>query len=359
MRSDPFGAIVPVEHTADDLLSVENVHTWFELRRWGFARAGVVHAVDGVNLVTRAGEAVAIVGESGCGKSTLARTILGLVPLTSGRVLFGGHPMDPRDRRAMHQFRRQVGFVQQDPYGALPPYMNVRRILSEPLVIHHVGDRKQREMRVREALEEVHLTPAEDYLGKFPHMLSGGQQQRVVIARAIILRPRLLIADEPVSMLDASVRVDVLELLRSLQKRYQLTLVFITHDLSTVRHFADRVVVMYAGKIVEQGPVAEVVANPRHPYTRALLAAIPDPSYENSRTLREVPAGEPPSLLNPPPGCRFHPRCPVAIENRCDREVPPDDQFKNDGHIAACWLYDGTSNRTGTLPTLGVREPHG
>jgi peptide/nickel transport system ATP-binding protein len=325
------------------LLSVEDVCTWFELRRWGFARAGTVRAVDGVSFQARPGESVAVVGESGCGKSTLARTILGLVPATSGTVTFAGEPVNPRNRRAIQRYRAQVGFVQQDPYGALPPYMDIRRILSEPLIVHRVKDRREREARVREALEEVRLTPVDDFLTKFPHMLSGGQQQRVVIARAIILRPRLLIADEPVSMLDASVRVEVLELLRSLQGKYGLTLVFVTHDLSTVRHFADRVIVMYAGKIVEQAPVAELIDDPKHPYTQALLAAIPDPDAENAKTMREVPTGEPPSLLNPPPGCRYHPRCPMAIKDLCDRQEPPPIRLSAAGQTAACWLFGDTA----------------
>jgi len=214
----------------------------------------------------------------------------------------------------------------------------VRRILQEPLAIHKVGDKQGRESRVREALEEVKLTPVEDFLPKFPHMLSGGQQQRVVIARAIILRPRLVVADEPVSMLDASVRVEVLELLRSLQQGYRLSLAYITHDLSTVRHFAERVFVMYAGKLVEKAPVDELLRNPLHPYTQSLLAAIPDPDSENAKAFREIPAGEPPSLLNPPSGCRFHPRCPFAIADLCDREEPPELE-QAPGHSVACWLY--------------------
>jgi len=320
------------------LLSVQGLYTWFELRRWGFGRAGVVRAVDGVSLTVEPGEAIAVVGESGCGKSTLARAILGLVPPTRGEIVFAGQPLDRRGGRRLQWYRAQVGFIQQDPYGALPPFMDVRRILGEPLAIQKIGDKQERETRVREALEEVKLTPVEDFLPKFPHMLSGGQQQRVVIARAIILRPRLLIADEPVSMLDASVRVEVLELLRSLQQAHKLSLVYIPHGLSTVRHFAERVLVMYAGKIVENAPVGELLRNPLHPYTQALLAAIPDPDPENAKSLREVPVGEPPSLLNPPSGCRFHPRCPFAIKNLCEREEPPELESAK-GHLVACWLH--------------------
>jgi peptide/nickel transport system ATP-binding protein len=180
--------------------------------------------------------------------------------------------------------------------------------------------------------------PADEYLHKFPHMLSGGQQQRVVIARALILKPALVIADEPVSMLDASVRVEILNLLRDVQRARGLTLAFITHDLSTVRYFAERIFVMYAGRIVEQAPVDALLDAPRHPYTRALLAAIPDPDPENATHYKEIPAGEPPSLLTPPPGCRFHPRCPVAIAGRCERDVPPEVDAGG-GHRVACWLH--------------------
>jgi peptide/nickel transport system ATP-binding protein len=186
-------------------------------------------------------------------------------------------------------------------------------------------------------LEEVGLVPVEEFLPRYPHMLSGGQQQRLVIARAQILGPKLLIADEPVSMLDASVRVEILQLLRALQRAHQLTILYITHDLSTVRYFCDRVFVMYAGRIVERAPVQELLRNPRHPYTQALLAAIPDPDPQNAQRLRPVPPGEPPSLLRPPAGCRFHPRCPVRIPGVCDRLVPPEFEA-SPGHLAQCWL---------------------
>jgi peptide/nickel transport system ATP-binding protein len=217
--------------------------------------------------------------------------------------------------------------------------MDVRRILSEPLIVNGIKDKAEREARIREVMAEVRLLPADEYLGKFPHMLSGGQQQRVVIARALILRPAMIIADEPVSMLDASVRVEILRLLRDIQRSRELTLAFITHDLSTVRYFASRIFVMYAGRIIEQGPVDALLAQPSHPYTQALLDAIPDPDADNALHYKELPGGEPPSLMAPPAGCRFHPRCPVAIEGLCDKDVPPDFQV-GDGHVAACWLRD-------------------
>nr|WP_296747876.1 ABC transporter ATP-binding protein [Thioalkalivibrio sp.] len=320
------------------VLSVRDLHTWFELRQWGFLRVGSVRAVDGVNFDLKAGEAVAFVGESGCGKSSLARTLLGLHQPTRGEVIFEGRSLGTLDAAERKAYLARVGYVQQDPYGALPPFMDVRRILHEPLIVHGVRNRAERDQRAREALEEVRLSPPEDFLSKFPHMLSGGQQQRVVIARALILRPAMIIADEPVSMLDASVRVEILQLLRSIQIDHGLTLAFITHDLSTVRHFAERIFVMYAGRIVEQAEVNELLNHPQHPYTQALLTAISDPDPDNARQQREVPSGEPPSLLKPPAGCRFHPRCNRMIAGTCDQEYPPDLEPRP-GHGTACWLY--------------------
>lgn len=324
---------------SDVLLSARDLHTWFELRRWGVVRLGHVRAVDGVNFELRRGETVAFVGESGCGKSSLARTLLGLHRPTRGEVIFDGQDLSTLDAAGRRAHRARVGYVQQDPYGALAPFMDVRRILSEPLIVNGVTDAAERERRIREVLEEVRLLPADEYLGKFPHMLSGGQQQRVVIARALILKPAMIIADEPVSMLDASVRVEILVLLREIQRTRKLTLAFITHDLSTVRYFAERIFVMYAGKIIEQASVDALIDSPQHPYTRALLAAIPDPDPENALHYKEIPGGEPPSLLSPPAGCRFHPRCPVAIAGRCDRDEPPE-FVPLPGHRVACWLHE-------------------
>lgn len=317
------------------LLSVQNLHTWYELRKWGFIRAGYVRALDGVSFDLRYGEALTIVGESGSGKTTLLRTILGLVPPTKGALIFAGQKVTPKN---LDWLRRQVGYVQQDPYGALPPFMNVRRILLEPLIINKVGRPAEREARIREVLEEVRLVPVEDFLPKFPHMLSGGQQQRLVIARALVLRPRLIVADEPVSMLDASVRVEILDLMRRVQQAHNLGVIYITHDLSTVRYFSERVFIMYAAKVVEKAGVREIVHNPLHPYTRALLAAIPDPDHENALKFKDVPPGEPPSLVKPPPGCRFHPRCTRMIAGLCDKDEPPEFE-PSPGHFVSCWLY--------------------
>lgn len=324
--------------TNDVLLSVRDLHTWFELRRWGFVRVGFVRALDGVSFDLRRGEAVAVVGESGSGKSTLAKTILGLHLPTKGEIIFDGRKV--RGQEDLGWYRSRVGYVQQDPYGALPPFMNVQRILEEPLLINGVTPKERRLYRIRKVLDEVKLNPVEDFLPRFPHMLSGGQQQRLVVARAMILEPQLIVADEPVSMLDASVRVEILQLLRGLQARHNLSVIYITHDLSTVRYFCERVFVMYGAKIIEQAPVGTLLQTSRHPYTQALLAAIPDADPENASRIREVPAGEPPSLLHPPSGCRFHPRCPSFMQGVCEVEIPPDFE-PAPGHRVACYLYDG------------------
>jgi len=321
----------------NSLISVKDLRTWFELKRWGFISMGFVKALDGVTFDLKKGEAITVVGESGSGKTTLLRTLLGLARATAGEMIFSGRKIDSSDERDIQWLRRQVGFVQQDPYGALPPFMNVYRILKEPLVVNKLPA-EEREQRIRESLEEVRLIPIDDFLTKFPHMLSGGQQQRVVVARALLLRPMLIAADEPVSMLDASVRVEILELMGKIQKDYDLSVIYVTHDLSSVRYFSHRAFVMYAAKLVEKADVKDIVQNPLHPYTVTLLKAIPDPEPENVARFRDIPPGEPPSLINPPDGCRFHPRCPRIIKGLCDTEQPPEFQPAPD-HFVECWLY--------------------
>ncbi len=321
-------------------LKVDNLQVWFTLRRFGFGIAGYVRAVDGVNFDLAHGEAIAIVGESGCGKSSLMKTILGLNIPTGGRVVYKGLDLNQIGSKGLQWYRStQIGYVQQDPFGALPPFMNVQRILEEPLIISGVKDPEERLQRIHKIMEEVKLSPVGDFLHKFPHMLSGGQQQRVVIARAMILEPEILVADEPVSMLDASVRVEILRLLRNLQDKHNLSVIYITHDLSTVRYFSERIFVMYAGKVVEKALMEDLLARPSHPYTQALMAATSDPDYENALTYKDVPPGEPPSLVKPPSGCRFHPRCQFAIKGVCDTQDPPEIEVEPK-HLVACWLYD-------------------
>lgn len=320
------------------MLSIRDLHVWFELRRFGFGRAGYVRAVDGVSFNLNRGEAVAVVGESGCGKSSLMKTILGINIPTKGDVYYNGQPMTGFTRSQLKWYRSQVGYVQQDPYGALPPFMNILQILEEPLIINGVKSKEERLERIHKALEEVKMTPVDEFLPKFPHMISGGQQQRVVIARAMINNPTLLVADEPVSMLDASVRVEILKLLRGLQETHNLAVIYITHDLSTVRYFSEYIFVMYAGEVIEKARVADLINNPGHPYTHALLAATSDPDAKNVDEFQEVPPGEPPSLVKPPEGCRFHPRCKHMIDGLCNKERPKEFEAAP-GHFIHCWLF--------------------
>ncbi len=304
------------------LLQVENLHTVFHPKgTLGRSRGAPVHAVDGVSLHVQRGEMLALVGESGCGKTTTVQTVMRLVESTSGRILLDGQDISALDGSALRAVRRRVQLVYQDPYEALDPRFRVRQTVLEPLQIHRrdltADDRME---LVHRALETVGLTPAESFLERYPHELSGGQRQRVAIAAALVLDPQVLIADEPVSMLDVSVRAGVLDLLASLRRDRGLGIVMITHDLATAARFADRIAVMYLGRIIEEGPARLVTAEPRHPYTRALLSVVPqrDPAR---RTTPVLLSGEPPNAAAIPPGCRFHPRCPVAVTS-C-RKVDP------------------------------------
>jgi len=322
------------------LLSIQDLHVWYELRRFGFGHAGYVKAVDGVSFELSEGETVAVVGESGCGKSSLMKTVLGLNIPTSGDVSFDGENLSKLSGGDLRKYRFKVGYVQQDPYGALPPFMKIQKILEEPLIISGMKNKEERLERIHKVMSEVKLHPVDDYLQKFPHMLSGGQQQRIVIARAMLREPRLIVADEPVSMLDASVRVEILKLLRALQESHGLSVIYITHDLSTVKYFSRRIFVMYAGNLIEKAGTRTLLSNPLHPYTLALLAATSDPDARNADSFKEVPPGEPPSLVNPPKGCRFHPRCAQAIAGLCNEKEPPEFEPEPE-HFVACWLYEG------------------
>jgi peptide/nickel transport system ATP-binding protein len=297
----------------------------------------VVHAVEGVSFSVRAGELLALVGESGCGKTTTAQSVMRMVHADAGAIRFRGRDLTAASSRALRPVRRDMQLVFQDPYESLDPRFRVRDTVEEPLKIHGLGDgADDRRRRVREALERAGLTPAELFADRYPHELSGGQRQRVAIAAALVLEPKLLLADEPVSMLDVSVRAGILSLLDEL-RRGGLGILMITHDLSTAAHYADRIAVMYLGRIVEEGPALEVVRNPQHPYTRALVSVVPqrDPRL---RAAPQILAGETPNPVEVPSGCRFHPRCPVA-QDVCRADDPalrPASAAHDAAHRAAC-----------------------
>jgi oligopeptide/dipeptide ABC transporter ATP-binding protein len=298
-----------------------------------------VHAVAGVSFSIRKGQMLALVGESGCGKTSTAQAIVRLVDPVSGTVAIGGRDVTRLSHRELRPVRRSVQMIYQDPYESLDPRFRVRQAIEEPMLIHRIGGgRRERHERIAEALARVDLTPPDMYLDRYPHELSGGQRQRVAIAAGLVLDPELLVADEPVSMLDVSVRAGVLRLLDELRRTGELGVVMITHDLSTAARFADRIAVMYLGRIVEEGPAREVVRDPRHPYTRALLSVVPkrDP---RERSTPQILGGEPPNPTDVPPGCRFHPRCPVA-EERCRTIDPTLWPAGSPGHSAACVLVD-------------------
>jgi oligopeptide/dipeptide ABC transporter ATP-binding protein len=331
------------DRSGDGLLSVRDLVVRYPVRhgisdalrrvprRW-------VQAVDGVSLSVRPGEMLAVVGESGCGKTSTAQAILRMVELTSGSIELSGRDITALDGAALRSVRRTMQMVYQDPYESLDPRFRVRRAVEEPMVIHGIGGSKtERAQLVVEALERVELSPADLFVDRYPHELSGGQRQRVAIAASLVLDPKLLLADEPVSMLDVSVRAGILTLLDRLRRDGDMGILMITHDLSTAAHFADRIAVMYLGRIVEEGPSREVVGNPQHPYTRALMSVVPkrDP---RDRGRPQILSGETPNPIHIPTGCRFHPRCPVA-EDRCRIEDPALEsvrEARTSGHRAAC-----------------------
>jgi oligopeptide/dipeptide ABC transporter ATP-binding protein len=331
--------------SADALAVMDHVVKHFPVH--GSHRNGaereVVHAIDDVSLSVHRGETLGIVGESGSGKSTLARCLLGLYPVTSGRVLFDGEEISSLSARRLRRLRRDMQMIFQDPYGALNPRRRVGSIIADPLAIHERGSRGERRRRVQELMELVGLNP--EHYNRFPNEFSGGQRQRIGVARALAMRPKLVVCDEPVSSLDVSIQAQILNLLIDLQAELGLTYVFIAHDLSVIRHVSDWVDVMYLGKIVERGPVTDLFRSPRHPYTAALLAAIPvpDPDYVDQKR-RVVLTGDLPSPIHPPLGCRFNSRCPRATD-RCRSEEPMLEPRLSDPavHLTACHfpLADG------------------
>jgi oligopeptide/dipeptide ABC transporter ATP-binding protein len=327
------------------LLEVDSLVTQYPVRRGLTERLAReprlrVHAVDGVSFSLARGEMLALVGESGCGKTSTAQTILRMVNSTSGTVRLNGTDITGLSQQQMRPLRRKLQMIYQDPYESLDPRFRVQDAVEEPMLVHRIGSsRAERRDLVVSALERAGLVPAEQFLERYPHELSGGQRQRVTIAAALVLGPDLLLADEPVSMLDVSVRAGVLSLLDGLRRDGDMGILMITHDLSTAAHFADRIAVMYLGRIVEQGPARDVVRNPQHPYTRALLSVVPnrDP---RQRSTPQILQGETPNPVNVPTGCRFHPRCPIA-EPQCSIDDPslhPPKAAAAPGHEAACLL---------------------
>ncbi len=309
------------------LLELRNVSMIFEQKSGMFGQARTIPALTDVNLEIHPGEIIALVGESGCGKTTLGKVITGLYKATSGELLFYGKNIWSLSKAGFGEYRHSVQLVQQDSYAALNPMRTIFQSLSAPILENKlVKNRKEALDKVSQLLEIVELSPPEQFLEKYPHQLSGGQRQRVLMARAISLNPKLIVADEPVSMVDVSLRLSILNLMASLNRKLGIAFIYITHDLATARYIAQngRLAVMYLGKIVEQGNMAEVLSNPRHPYLQALLTAVPIPNPRIAKAKRELPLKslEMPSLLNPPTGCAFHPRCLYA-SRKCEEEAPP------------------------------------
>jgi oligopeptide transport system ATP-binding protein len=334
------------------LLDVRHVKKYFPIRRGLLQReVAHVHAVDDVSFSVRPGETLGLVGESGCGKSTLGRTLVRLLEPTDGDILFQGRSIAHLGTRKLRPLRSEIQMVFQDPYASLNPRKRVGTIVSDPMRIHNLGSRSEQRQRVGEILETVGLSP--EHYNRFPHEFSGGQRQRIGIARALALRPKLIIADEPVSALDVSIQSQMLNLLGDLQDDFQLTYLFIAHDLGVVRHVSDRIAVMYLGKIVELSPAEELYARPIMPYTEALLSAvpIPDPDLAEKRE-RIVLVGDVPSPINPPSGCRFHPRCRYATDI-CKQVEPPLVDYGN-SHYAAC--HHPLNVDEATLAKVGVAE---
>lgn len=326
-----------VEYTSPVLLETKSLRKYFTGKKGLLNRnPPMVKAVDDIDLTIQKGETLGLVGESGCGKSTLGRTILKLIPMTSGQVLYEGQDIAAYDKKKMWEMRKKMQIIFQDPYSSLNPRMTVFDLVSAPLQVYGIGSREEQKEMVISMLGDVGLD--KQYLNRFPHEFSGGQRQRIGIARALILNPEFVVCDEAVSALDVSVRAQVLNLMKKMQKKRNLTYLFISHDLSVVRHVSDRVAVMYLGSVVEIAGKKELYSTPRHPYTQALLSAIPIPEANRKRN-RIILEGDVPSAYNPPSGCKFHTRCPYAQE-RCRTEVPKLRPIGDRGHLVACHRDD-------------------
>jgi oligopeptide transport system ATP-binding protein len=330
---------------ADVLVDVQNLKMYFPIRRGLLVErvVGHVHAVDDISFHVRKGETLGLVGESGCGKSTTGRAVLQIYKPTAGKVMFNGVDVTKASGKDLRHYRRNMQMIFQDPFASLDPRMTVGGIIAEPLEIHNLAKGKEKEEKVREMLRVVGLNPY--FANRYPHEFSGGQRQRIGIARALALEPEFIVCDEPISALDVSIQAQVINLLEELQVQYNLTYLFIAHDLAVVRHISDRVAVMYVGKIMEVADRTELYELPLHPYTRALLSAvpIPDPKIEKRRS-RIILQGDVPSPVNPPSGCRFHPRCPFARAD-CSQAEPPLEEVRP-RHWVACFYWKEIAERT-------------
>jgi len=324
----------------EELLTVTNLKKYFPLQK-GFIdnlfakKKEFVRAVDNVSFDIKKGEVMGLVGESGCGKTTTGRLTLRLLEPTAGDVMYNQRSIFSYSKKEMQGMREKMQIVFQDPYASLSPRMAIGKAIGHPLVIHSNKNERETKERCLQIMEKVGLSPASFLYKKYPHQLSGGQRQRVVIARALITNPDFVVADEPIAMADVSVRAMLLELMVQLKEEFDLTYLFITHDLATAKYICDRVAIMYLGKIVEIGPLKEVFKNPAHPYTKTLLAAVPVPDPKYRRT-HPIPKGEIPSAINPPPGCRFHPRC-ISAKSTCNVHEPDLVEVGED-HFVACFL---------------------
>ncbi|WP_316507196.1 oligopeptide/dipeptide ABC transporter ATP-binding protein [Nitrosopumilus sp.] len=317
----------------NDILKVEHLKKYFIKREMFSSKSTVIRATDDVSFSLKEGEVFVLAGESGSGKSTIAKLILKSIQSDSGRIFFEGHEID-NEPKNLEKIRMNCQMIHQDPYDSINPRMRIGDIVSEPLEIHNVGNKEERFRRVIEVLQEVKLEPAEEIVKKYPHMLSGGQRQRVVLARALGLKPKIILADEPVSMLDVSIRAEMLELMQDLQKKYNISFVYITHDLATARYFGQRIGILYRGKIVEMGPIDKVLLTPKHPYTQALIDAISEPDPENLHKERKIRIKEH-TDIEVFHGCIFRARCPYVIE-KCNDE--PKLEMNDDDHYAACYV---------------------
>jgi oligopeptide/dipeptide ABC transporter ATP-binding protein len=329
------------------LVEVRDLRKYFPVRRGLFGGTGQVHAVDGISFEIAAGETLGLVGESGCGKSTAGRTLLRLVEPSRGDIRFRGQDITTLDAPALLPFRRSMQMIQQDPYASLNPRMTAGEIVEEPLVIHGIGERAERRERVAQLFDRVGLRPEQRHA--YPHEFSGGQRQRICIARALALNPALIVCDEPVSALDVSIQAQIINLLTDLQEEFGLSYLFVAHDLAVVEHISHRVAVMYLGRIVELTDRASLFETPLHPYTEALLSAVPIAKVQARRRKRVILNGDVPSPINRPSGCHFHTRCPYA-HARCWTEAPVLREVQP-GHLAACHLHDAG-------PALPLARPH-